>query len=188
MTLAVSTPAPVRRTRTRAAVLACIGRFGLAKTTLDDIAREAGCSAPRSTGTSTASPRSCARGGRRARAHRRRRGRSRARRRHLRRRGRGRGRRRRAASCAATTPSVPPRPRARMQCSSTWPSARATVSSSQSATRSRRRSTAGSRPTTRIRAGDWLARIVRSYVLMPHPPVDFTDPTAALALPRSTVS
>ena len=33
----------------------------------------------------------------------------------------------------------------------------------------------------RHRAGDWLARIVRSYVLMPHPPIDFTDPTAARA-------
>jgi AcrR family transcriptional regulator len=29
------------------------------------------------------------------------------------------------------------------------------------------------------RAGDWLARLLRSYVLMPHPPVDFTDPSAA---------
>jgi AcrR family transcriptional regulator len=29
------------------------------------------------------------------------------------------------------------------------------------------------------RTGDWLARVVRSYVLMPHPPVDFTDPSAA---------
>jgi AcrR family transcriptional regulator len=43
MTLAVSAPAPVD-VRARAAVLACIGRFGLAKTTIDDIAREAGCS------------------------------------------------------------------------------------------------------------------------------------------------
>jgi AcrR family transcriptional regulator len=31
------------------------------------------------------------------------------------------------------------------------------------------------------RAGDWLARVVRSYVLMPHPPIDFTDPTTARA-------
>ena len=36
-------------------------------------------------------------------------------------------------------------------------------------------------PTTRTRAGDWLARLVRSYVLMPHPPIDFTDTTAARA-------
>jgi AcrR family transcriptional regulator len=35
--------APVE-TRASAALLACIARFGLAKTTLDDIAREAGCS------------------------------------------------------------------------------------------------------------------------------------------------
>ena len=34
-------------------------------------------------------------------------------------------------------------------------------------------------PDDATRAGDWLARIVRSYVLMPHPPIDFTDPTAA---------
>jgi AcrR family transcriptional regulator len=29
------------------------------------------------------------------------------------------------------------------------------------------------------RAGDWLARLVRAYALMPDPPVDFTDPAAA---------
>jgi AcrR family transcriptional regulator len=29
------------------------------------------------------------------------------------------------------------------------------------------------------RAGDWLARLVRAYALMPHPPVDLTDPAAA---------
>jgi|SRR5690349_317088 len=34
-------------------------------------------------------------------------------------------------------------------------------------------------PAACTRAGDWLARLVRSYVLMPHPPVDFTDPAAA---------
>ncbi len=36
-------------------------------------------------------------------------------------------------------------------------------------------------PDAATRAGDWLARLVRSYVLMPHPPVDFTDPIAARA-------
>jgi AcrR family transcriptional regulator len=36
-------------------------------------------------------------------------------------------------------------------------------------------------PPAATRAGDWLARLVRSYVLMPHPPVDFTDPIAARA-------
>ncbi len=36
-------------------------------------------------------------------------------------------------------------------------------------------------PDACTRAGDWLARLVRSYVLMPHPPVDFTDPVAARA-------
>lgn len=34
-------------------------------------------------------------------------------------------------------------------------------------------------PAAAVRAGDWLARLVRSYVLMPHPPIDFTDPAAA---------
>ncbi len=42
MTLAVA-PAPVD-VRIRDAVLVCLGRFGFAKTTIDDIAREAGCS------------------------------------------------------------------------------------------------------------------------------------------------
>ncbi len=47
MTLTVA-PAPVGQLptsrRIRDAVLVCIGRFGLTKTTVDDIAREAGCS------------------------------------------------------------------------------------------------------------------------------------------------
>jgi len=34
-------------------------------------------------------------------------------------------------------------------------------------------------PDATTRAGDWLTRLVRSYVLMPHPPVDLTDPAAA---------
>jgi AcrR family transcriptional regulator len=34
-------------------------------------------------------------------------------------------------------------------------------------------------PDDATRAGDWLARVLRSYVLMPHAPVDFTDPVAA---------
>jgi AcrR family transcriptional regulator len=36
-------------------------------------------------------------------------------------------------------------------------------------------------PDAATRAGDWLARVVRSYALMPHPPVDFTDRAAARA-------
>jgi AcrR family transcriptional regulator len=36
-------------------------------------------------------------------------------------------------------------------------------------------------PNACTRSGDWLARLVRSYVLMPKPPVDFTDPAAARA-------
>jgi AcrR family transcriptional regulator len=51
MTLTVSSPTRLedkanhdKDVRLRDAALACIGRFGLAKTTVDDIAREAGCS------------------------------------------------------------------------------------------------------------------------------------------------
>jgi AcrR family transcriptional regulator len=46
MTLTVSLPTrPIDKgARIRDAVLVCIGRFGLAKTTIDDIARQAGCS------------------------------------------------------------------------------------------------------------------------------------------------
>jgi AcrR family transcriptional regulator len=36
-------------------------------------------------------------------------------------------------------------------------------------------------PDAATRIGDWLARVVRSYALMPHPPVDFTDRAAARA-------
>jgi AcrR family transcriptional regulator len=34
-------------------------------------------------------------------------------------------------------------------------------------------------PDACTRVGDWLARLVRAYALMPTPPVDFTDPAAA---------
>jgi len=34
-------------------------------------------------------------------------------------------------------------------------------------------------PDAATRAGDWLARLVRAYALMPHPPVDLTDPADA---------
>jgi AcrR family transcriptional regulator len=48
MTATVVAPAPTAKSSTRRrirdAALVCIGRFGLAKTTVDDIAREAGCS------------------------------------------------------------------------------------------------------------------------------------------------
>ena len=43
----------------------------------------------------------------------------------------------------------------------------------------------GSRPPTRARAGDWLTRVLRSYVLMPHPPIDLTDPADARVVPRT---
>ena len=46
MTLTVSSPTRLvdKGGRIRHAALVCVGRFGLAKTTVDDIAREAGCS------------------------------------------------------------------------------------------------------------------------------------------------
>ena len=42
-------------------------------------------------------------------------------------------------------------------------------------------------PDACTRAGDWLARLVRVYALMPHPPVDLTDPVAAHAFLRQLV-
>ena len=36
-------------------------------------------------------------------------------------------------------------------------------------------------PAACTRAGDWLARLVRAYALTPHAPVDLTDPAAARA-------
>src|SRR3954454_4612841 len=45
VTVAPVATAPLpKSSRIRDAALVCIGRFGLAKTTVDDIAREAGCS------------------------------------------------------------------------------------------------------------------------------------------------
>jgi AcrR family transcriptional regulator len=34
-------------------------------------------------------------------------------------------------------------------------------------------------PDACTRAGDWIARLLRAYALIPHPPVDLTDPIAA---------
>lgn len=34
-------------------------------------------------------------------------------------------------------------------------------------------------PDACTRAGDWIARLLRAYALSPHPPVDLTDPSAA---------
>jgi AcrR family transcriptional regulator len=42
-------------------------------------------------------------------------------------------------------------------------------------------------PDDATRAGDWLARLVRSYALMPHPPVDLTDRAAARAFLQQLV-
>ena len=35
------------------------------------------------------------------------------------------------------------------------------------------------KPTGASRAGEWLTRVLRSYVLMPHPPIDLTDDASA---------
>ena len=149
-------------------MLVCIARFGLAKTTLDDVAREAGLLAGHALPLlRRQARRSCAaRGRRRARPHHRGRrstaGRAEptfadavvARRRH-----------RRARARAITTRCSSSSRTNRKRSSATSRSVPATASSSRSATRSRPRSTAGCPPTTRDRAGDWLARLVRSYVL-----------------------
>ena len=126
-----------------------------------------GARAPRSTATSTASPRSCA--ARSVAEHERVAG--------------VRGRRpdappptfadavvavvvaARARAARPRRAAVPPRPRARGGARPPRVRPRRPSSSSRWATRSRPRSTAGSTPDDATRAGDWLARIVRSYVL-----------------------
>ena len=179
MTLTVAPPTDLR---IRDAALVCIGRFGLAKTTVDDIAREAGCSRAtlyRYFDGKPAILRAAVAG--RARPRRHRTGRRRSRRADVRRR-RGRGRRpRRARAARPRRVAVPARPRTRS--GARPPRVRARR---PRARRGRRRHRARVRPLARrrlphVRAGDWLARLVRSYVLMPHPPVDFTDPAAARA-------
>ena len=182
MSLAVSHPGPRRRTGPSGAVLACIGRFGLAKTTIDDIAREAGCSRAtlyryfdgkpeivrsavvaeheRIAGVVVAAGRGAATFAdavvaavvdRGARAA------------------------RRTTRCSSSSPTSP------KQCSATSRSARATVVLIAVGDAIAPAFDRWLTPDDAIRAGDWLARIVRSYVLMPHPPIDLTDPTAARA-------
>jgi len=178
MTLAVSTPASVD-VRARAAVLACIGRFGLAKTTIDDIAREAGCSRAtlyryfdgkpeivrgavvaeheRVAGVVVAAGRAASTFG--------------------------------DAVVAAVVAGarelrghdalqflLAHEPEAVLGHLAFGPGDRLLIAVGDAIAPAFDRWLT---PDDAIRAGEWLARVVRSYVLMPHPPIDFTDPTAA---------
>jgi len=178
MTLAVSAPAPVD-VRARAAVLTCIGRFGLAKTTIDDIAREAGCSRAtlyryfdgkpdivrsavmaeyeRVAGVVVAAGRAAATFG---------------------------------DAVVATVVAgarelrghdalqflLAHEPEAVVGHLAFGPGDRLLVTIGDALAPAFDRWLS---PDDATRAGDWLARVLRSYVLMPHAPVDFTDPVAA---------
>jgi AcrR family transcriptional regulator len=178
MTLAVSAPAPVD-VRAREAVLTCIGRFGLAKTTIDDIAREAGCSRAtlyryfdgkpeivrsavvaeheRVAGVVVAAGRAAATFG---------------------------------GAVVATVVAgarelrghdalqflLAHEPEAVLGHLAFGPGDRLLIAVGDAIAPA---FDGWLTPDDAIRAGDWLARLVRSYVLMPHPPIDFTDPTAA---------
>jgi AcrR family transcriptional regulator len=178
MTIAVSAPAPVDE-RAREAVLTCIGRFGLAKTTIDDIAREAGCSRAtlyryfdgkpeivrgavvaeheRVAGVVVAAGRAAATFG--------------------------------DAVVAAVVAGarelrghdalqflLAHEPEAVLGHLAFGPGDRLLIAVGDAIAPAFDRWLT---PDDAIRAGEWLARVVRSYVLMPHPPIDFTDPTAA---------
>ena len=83
-------------------------------------------------------------------------------------------------SCAARRAAVPPRARARSGARhlAFGPGDRVLVAVGDAVAPAFDRWLS---PDDATRAGDWLARLLRSYVLMPHPPVDFTDPAAARA-------
>ena len=180
MTIAVTAPPPVD-VRAREAVLACIGRFGLAKTTIDDIAREAGCSRatlyryfdgkPEIVGSAVTAEHA-----------------------------------RIAAVVIAAGRAAPTfadavvaavvagarelrnhdalqfllahEPEAVLGHLAFGPGDRVLIAVGDAIAPAFDRWLA---PHDATRAGDWLARLVRSYVLMPHPPIDFTDPTTARA-------
>ena len=180
MTIAVTAPAPVD-VRAREAALACIGRFGLAKTTIDDIAREAGCSRatlyryfdgkPEIVGGAVAAERT------------------------------------RIAAVVVDAGRAAPT-FADAVVAAVVAGARELrghdalqflLAHEPEAILGHLAFGAGDRVLIAIgdaiapafdrwlsldaatRAGDWLARLVRSYVLMPYPPIDFTDTTAARA-------
>jgi AcrR family transcriptional regulator len=180
MSIAVATLAPVDE-RARAAVLVCIGRFGLAKTTIDDIAREARCS--RATlyryfdgkpeivrsavvaeqaritaliiDTGRAAPTLAD-----------------------------------AVVAVATTAAVELRqhdalqfllahePEAVLGHLAFGPGDRVLIAVGDAIAPAFDRWLSTPDAT---RAGEWLARVLRSYVLMPHPPIDFTDADTARA-------
>lgn len=180
MTIAVTAPAPVD-VRAREAALACIGRFGLAKTTIDDIAREAGCSRatlyryfdgkPEIVGSAVAAERT------------------------------------RIAAVVVDAGRAAPT-FADAVVAAVVAGARELrghdalqflLAHEPEAILGHLAFGAGDRVLIAIgdaiapafdrwlsldaatRAGDWLARLVRSYVLMPYPPIDFTDTTVARA-------
>jgi AcrR family transcriptional regulator len=175
--------APIERVpvdeRARTAVLACIGRFGLAKTTIDDIAREAGCSRatlyryfdgkPEIVGSAVAAE-------------------------HARIAGLVVDAGRAAPTFADAVVAVvvtaarelrhhdalqfllAHEPDAVLGHLAFGPGDRVLVAVGDAVAPAFDRWLDADDAT---RAGDWLARLVRSYVLMPHPPIDFTDPTDA---------
>ena len=180
MTLAVSAPAPVD-VRARAAVLACIGRFGLAKTTIDDIAREAGCSRATLYRYFDGKPEIV---------------RSAVVAEHERIAGivvdAGRAAPTFADAVVGAVVAgarelrghdalqflLAHEPEAVLGHLAFGPGDRVLIAAGDAIAPAFDRWLT---PDDATRAGDWLARVVRSYVLMPHPPIDFTDPTTARA-------
>jgi AcrR family transcriptional regulator len=178
MTIAVTAQAPVD-VRAREAVLACIGRFGLAKTTIDDIAREAGCSRatlyryfdgkPEIMRSAVAAEYAritavVINAGHAAPTF-------------------------ADAIVAAVVAGarelrahdalqflLAHEPEAVLGHLAFGPGDRVLIAVGDAIAPAFDRWLA---PDDATRAGDWLARVVRSYVLMPHPPIDFTDPSTA---------
>jgi AcrR family transcriptional regulator len=180
MTIAVSAPAPVD-VRAREAVLACIGRFGLAKTTIDDIAREAGCSRATLYRYFDGKPEIVA-GALVAEFDRitavvv----------------GAGRAAPTLADAVVAVVVAgarelrghdalqflLAHEPEAVLGNLAFGPGDRVLIAVGDAIAPAFDRWLT---PNGATRAGDWLARVVRSYVLMPNPPIDFTDTTSARA-------
>jgi len=182
--VALVAPAPLSRptpvdVRLRDAVLACIGRFGLAKTTVDDIAREAGCSRatlyryfdgkPEVVQSALVAEHTrvtavLIQEGRAARTF--------------------------ADAVVAVVVTaarelrghdalqflLTHEPEAILGHLAFGPGDRVLVAAGDAIAPAFDRWLA---PEPAARAGEWLARVVRSYVLMPHPPIDFTDARAA---------
>jgi AcrR family transcriptional regulator len=178
MTVAVTSPASVDL-RAQEAVLACIGRFGLAKTTIDDIAREAGCSRATLYRYFDGKPEIV----RRAVVAE-----------HERIAGivveAGRAAPTFADAVVAVVVAgarelrghdalqflLAHEPEAVLVHLAFGPGDRLLIAVGDAVAPAFDRWLA---PDDATRAGDWLARVVRSYVLMPHPPIDFTDPCTA---------